>query len=379
MIKKLIVFGLFFLQLLQVSAQNLKKLTIIIAEIPAIDLADLTVYLASDFNNWNPKSDVYQFKINKQSQLQLKISLPVSIVNFKITKGSWEKVECDFNGEEINNRSLKLNNDTTIYLKISAFADQFIRKIVESTRSKNVKIIDSAFYIPQLGLKRRIWVYLPSSYQNGKKKYPVLYMHDGQNLFDNATSGYGEWGVDETLDSISKSDDKQSIVIGIDHGGGDRLLEYNPFDSRFGKGKGGAYVDFIMKTLKPLIDRNYRTLNTPKNTGVIGSSMGGLISLYAALKYPKTFGVAGVFSPAFWVAPLIYDFAEKKKWNKKTRIFLLAGELESKEMIPDMRKMYELLINKGYPASNLKFVIQPDGQHSEWFWHREFVEFYKWL
>ena len=379
MMKKLIVFGLFFLQLLQVSAQNFKKLTIIIAELPEIDLADLTVYLTGDFNNWNPKNDAHQFKINKQSQLQLTLSLTVSIVNFKITKGSWEKVECNAYGEGITNRSLKLNNDTTIYLKIPGFTDQFTNKIVESTRSKNVKILDSAFYIPQLGVKRRIWVYLPTSYQKGKMKYPVMYMHDGQNLFDKVTSGFGEWGVDEILDSIYKSDDKESIVVGIDHGGGDRLLEYNPFDSRFGKGKGDAYVDFIVKTLKPLIDQNYRTLKTPKTTSIIGSSMGGLISLYATLKYPKIFGVAGVFSPAFSVAPLIYDFAEKNKLKKKTRIFFLAGELESKEMVPNMRKMYDLLIKKGYPAANLKFVIQPDGQHSEWFWHREFPEFYKWL
>ena len=335
--------------------------------------------MASDFNNWNPKNDVYQFKINQQSQLQLTLFLPVSTINFKLTKGSWESVECDRYGDGINNRSLLLNNDTTMYLKVAAFANQFGKKVIKSTASNNVKTLDSAFYIPQLGVKRKIWVYLPPSYQSGKKKYPVLYMHDGQNLFDNASSGYGEWGVDEILDSISKSDDKESIVVGIDHGGGDRLLEYNPFDSRFGKGKGDAYVDFIVKTLKPLIDRNYRTLNTPKNTGVIGSSMGGLISLYAALKYPKTFGVAGIFSPAFWVAPLIYDFAEKNKLNKKTKIFFLAGELESKEMVPDIRKMYDLLIRKGYPRSHLKFVAQPDGQHSEWFWHREFSKFYKWL
>jgi len=192
MMKKIIVFGLFFLHLLQVSAQNLKKLTIIIAELPAIELADLTVYLASDFNNWNPKNDAHQFKINKQSQLQLTLSLPINIVNFKITKGSWENVECNNSGEGINNRSLKLNNDTTIYLKIPAFADQFINKIVELTRSKNLKILDSAFYVPQLGAKRRIWVYLPTSYQKGKMKYPVMYMHDGQNLFDKATSGFGE-------------------------------------------------------------------------------------------------------------------------------------------------------------------------------------------
>lgn len=378
MIKKLMLFSIFFSQVLQISAQNLKKLTIILSELPQIKMAHSTLFLAGDFNNWNPQNDTHKFIINEQSQHQLTLSLPISTVNFKLTKGSWEKVECNRNGEAINNRSIKLNKDTTIFLKVAAFSDQFSKQTIKSTASKNVRILDSAFYIPQLGVKRRIWIYLPSSYQNIKNKFPVLYMQDGQNLFDSATSGFGEWGVDEVLDSLSKLPVNESIIVGIDNGGADRLNEYNPFESRFGKGKGDDYVDFIVKTLKPYLDKNYRTIKSPGNTAIAGSSMGGLISLYAAIKYPKTFGVAGIFSPAFWISPLIYDFIEQSKLNRKTKFYFLVGALESKEMVPDMQKMYDLLIEKGHSKKNLRFVTKPDGQHSEWFWRREFPEFYKW-
>lgn len=378
-IKKLILLGIIFFQILQVSAQNLKKLTIILSNLPQNNMANTNLFLAGDFNNWNPKNESHQFIKNKQSQLELTLSLPVSIINFKITKGSWEKVECNSNGEGINNRSIKLNKDTIIYLKVAAFTDQFKALTIKSTASKNVQILDSAFYIPQLGVKRRVWIYLPTSYQNKKLKFPVMYMHDGQNLFDKTTSGYGEWGVDEILDSISKATHKESIIVGIDHGGVDRLIEYNPYDSKFGKGKGNAYLDFIVNNLKPYIDEHYRTIKSKGSTGITGSSMGGLISFYAAIKYPKTFGVAGVFSPAFWIASQLYNEVENTSANKKTKFYFLAGDMESKDMVPNMKKIYDLLLIKGYPAENLKFVIKPDGQHSEWFWHREFPDFYNWL
>ena len=113
-------------------------------------------------------------------------------------------------------------------------------------------------------------------------------MHDGQNLFDKNTSGYGEWKVDEALDKLYREKGLKLIVVGIDHGGSERLNEYSPFkNEKYGGGKGDAYLDFVVNTLKPYIDSNYRTLSDKKNTGIMGSSMGGLISHYAALKFPK--------------------------------------------------------------------------------------------
>ncbi len=204
-------------------------------------------------------------------------------------------------------------------------------------------------------------------------------MQDGQNLFDKSTSGYGEWGVDEVLDSLSIMNVKESIIVGIDHGGENRLTEYNPFDNKqFGKGKGDQYADFIVKTLKPFVDEHYRTFKNKKHTSIAGSSMGALISMYTIAKYPTVFGNAGIFSPSFWIAPTFYDYLLKRNL-KKSKIYLVAGQLESEDMVSDIKKIYDELILKGSRKSNLKLMIKPDGKHSEWFWHREFPEFYKWL
>jgi predicted alpha/beta superfamily hydrolase len=199
-------------------------------------------------------------------------------------------------------------------------------KDIQHTVSKNVTVIDTAFFIPQLKRTRRVWIYLPESYNASRlKKYPVLYMHDGQNVFDEATSFAGEWGVDEALDSLTEKT-KECIVVAVDNGGDKRMNEYNPYDhKKFGKGEGDKYVDFLVKTLKPFIDKKYRTLKDRPNTFIAGSSMGGLISLYAVLKYPKIFGGAGVFSPAFWVAPALYNEIKKKTGAVNAKVYFMAG------------------------------------------------------
>src|SRR2546423_2104431 len=137
---------------------------------------------------------------------------------YKITKGGWDKVERKKDGSDIQNRFFKLTSDTAISISIEEWADRFPVKPRAHTASKNVHIIDTAFVIPQLNRVRRVWIYLPPDYSSSKKNYPVLYMHDGQNVFDDATSFAGEWGVDETLDSLSRVNKKyEAIVVAIDH------------------------------------------------------------------------------------------------------------------------------------------------------------------
>ncbi|MDA9555129.1 alpha/beta hydrolase-fold protein [Pelobium sp.] len=357
----------------------MKNLTLIIKSLPQnISIKD-SIYLAGDFNNWNPKSEDFKFKINEHGEAQLQLQLASSSMAFKLTKGSWENVEVDGKGNDINNRYLELNHDTTLFISVAAFKDAFIKSTKKSTKSKNVNIVDSAFYIPELQTKRRIWIYLPADYTTSYRKYPVIYMHDGQNLFDNLTSGYGEWGVDEILDSLTQKNQQEFIVVGIDHGGESRLVEYNPYESKFGKGKGDAYVDFIVKTLKPFIDSHYQTLKDKRNTIIAGSSMGGLISMYAGIKYPNVFGCVGVFSPSFWIAPQLYNFVKSEKVNGSSKFYLIAGAKESDEMIPDLEKMYRLLLDKGWNPRNLEIHINPNGKHNERFWHQEFPDFINWL
>jgi hypothetical protein len=155
---------------------------------------------------------------------------------------------------------------------------------------------------PQLRNTRDIQVYLPPSYKASGRHYPVIYMHDGQNLFDPELSFAGEWGVDETMERLAPVG-FEGIVVAIPNMGGERAHEYSPWvDPRGGGGKGDAYLDFITDTLKPQIDGRFRTLRDREHTGIVGSSMGGLISLYGFLRAPGVFGFCGAMSPSLWFA-----------------------------------------------------------------------------
>ncbi|HET7234691.1 MAG TPA: alpha/beta hydrolase-fold protein [Longimicrobium sp.] len=281
--------------------------------VPAVMPADSPVYVAGSFNGWNPGDP--GSRLARGADGTYAITLPESIrggIEFKFTLGSWERVEVDSAGGSVNNRHFIIPQTGAVTWTGTVAGWQDPRKIParKSTRRPTVTVLDTAFPIPQLHRTRRVWVYLPPDYASSSKRYPVLYMHDGQNVFDDSTSGFGEWGVDETLDSLYAAGDPGIIVVAVDHGGAKRLDEYSPFiNPRHGGGEGDAYVDFLARTLKPFIDRRYRTRPGRLSTGVAGSSMGGLISLYAALKYPDVFGRAGIFSPALWFSDRNYAYA----------------------------------------------------------------------
>ena len=305
-------FFFFITALLTLSVTAQEKIRIEIKSLPSNSPDNSSIFVAGNFNGWNPQNKNYQFQKNEKGYF-LELSLNEGSYEYKITRGGWDKVECTKEGKDVGNRTLKADAEATIEVSVEGWKDLFSSSSQprKSTANKNVRVIDTAFFIPQLNRKRRVWIYLPLSYNSSTKKYPVLYMHDGQNVFDDATSFSGEWGVDEALDTLGLKY-KECIVVGIDNGGDKRLNEYCPYDFNLGGiaannrsnvGEGGKYVDFLAKTLKPYIDKKYRTLKDSKNTFMAGSSMGGLISMYALLKYPKVFGGAGVFSPAFWVGP----------------------------------------------------------------------------
>jgi len=244
----------------------------------------------------------------------------------------------------------------------------------ESSASKNV----STFTIeaPQLKTTKKIWIYLPEDYSATAKKYSVIYMHDAQNLFDSKTAYSGEWNVDEKLDSLKAP----VIVVGIEHGNDKRIDELTPFkNEKYGGGNADNYLDFIVKTLKPYIDKNYRTKPKAKNTIIMGSSLGGLVSYYAILKYPETFGKAGVFSPSFWFSNDIYTLPEKAP-KIKTKIYFLCGDKESDDMVKDMTKMERLLDTKRCYCLHLtKSKIVKGGEHNEKLWRDGFVKAVLWL
>ena len=245
----------------------------------------------------------------------------------------------------------------------------------QNTASKQVTTFE--IDAPQLNCKRKIWVYLPKTY-NSKidKKFPVLYMHDAQNLFDAKTSFAGEWNVDETLDSLNA----EVIVIGIEHGNEKRLDELTPFkNEKYGGGNGDKYLDFIVTTLKPYIDKTYKTKPNKKNTAIFGSSLGGLISYYAVLKYPEVFGKAGVFSPSFWFSKDIFEMTQKTK-KLKAKIYFMCGDNEDAEMVPDVNKMVYLVDSiRCHCLALNKTEIVKGGQHNEKLWRENFKKAYLWL
>ncbi len=246
----------------------------------------------------------------------------------------------------------------------------------QSTASKQV----STFVIeaPQLQTTKKIWLYLPKNYANSTKKYPVIYMHDAQNLFDAKTSYAGDWNVDEKLDSLNA----QVIIVGIEHGNEKRIEELTPYKNpKYGGGNADKYLDFIVTTLKPEIDKKYRTKPTSKNTTIMGSSLGGLVSFYAVIKYPEVFGKAGVFSPSFWYSNDIYTYMEKSKKNK-AKIYFLCGDKETEDnsMVLDLNKMEHLLNkNRCYCLNLNEKKIVKGGQHNEKLWRDGFVNAITWL
>ena len=349
--------------------------------------AERTVHIAGSFNAWNPSAT----PLIADSSGRWSLTLPTDVrgnIEFKFTLGSWATVETTALGADVANRSFTIPNSgpATLDVTVAGWHDSTSSAASapkKSTATRSVSILSDSFAIPQLGRHRRVWIYLPLGYAKGTRRYPVLYMHDGQNVFDAAASFAGEWGVDETLDSLRA----RAIIVAVDNGGNARMSEYNPWkaaNASLGGGEGDRYVDFLVTTLKPYIDRRYRTLRDPAHTGIMGSSMGGLISLYALLKRPDVFGRAGVFSCACWVArPYVYEFARQAgKPRKNERIYFVGGALETKdgEQARDQREMVDTLVAAGWRRNvDVKSVVSEDGKHSEWFWRREFPAAFLWL
>lgn len=230
-----------------------------------------------------------------------------------------------------------------------------------------------------LGNQRNVRVYLPPGYeQNPDQRYPVLYVHDGQNVFDSATAAFGvEWGLDETAEHLIRSGQLPPMIIVAADNTPDRLAEYSPIpDPGHGGGKAEAYGRFLVDELKPFVDRQYRTKGDRENTGVMGSSMGGLVSLYLGFKHPSTFGLVGALSPSLWWADRQAS-RELVTSDGPDRIWLDAGTREGRDangngvsdVIDDTRALGHRLAEAGWIADNDLFYREvQDGTHTEASW-----------
>lgn len=361
------------------------QVTILLEGIPKNTPETTSIYIAGDFQNWDPGSEAHRLVYNKESNNYF-ITLPTELekIQFKITRGEWESVESDASGNDIANRVYQAEDGDTLKIHIQSWKDLTSKGALEnsiSTAAENVHILTDSFFMPALNRHRRIWIYLPPNYIESNHRYPVLYMHDGQNIFDSKTSYAGEWSVDETLNKIYEKEVDGVIVVGIDNGEKWRSNEYAPWVNKKEKegGAGDKYADFIVHELKPYIDSNYRTLSEREHTGIMGSSLGALISMYTAMKYQDVFSKVGAFSSAYWFNPEIYNFVKYQKKLYPMRFYQNVGLLEGKDMIRGMQKMEKALQKAGFEKGEINSMLHEDGNHSEWYWEREFEEAFLWL
>lgn len=248
-----------------------------------------------------------------------------------------------------------------------------------SSAADNVHVLPEAFEMPGLERSRQIRIYLPPGYEQGDRRYPVLYMHDGQNLFDDVTSYAGEWGVDETLNELAGQEGPELIVVGIDNGQERRMNELSPWPNpEFGAAEGREYMTFIVDVVKPFVDRSYRTLPGQEHTAIMGSSMGGLISHYALFEYPQVFSRAGVFSPSYWYSDEVFSSSDVDRLADNSRLYLLIGAKEG-GAAKDLRRMHEQLIDDGLNGERIVAKVVPGGWHHESFWRAHFGEAVEWL
>lgn len=254
------------------------------------------------------------------------------------------------------------------------------KEIPVSTANSNVTVIEKQFTIPQLQRTRGIRVYLPPGYSQSEQHYPVLYMHDGQNVFDNATSYAGEWKVDETLDQLSAEMGINLIVVAVDNGGEKRMNELSPWGNKeFGEAEGEQYMRLIVDVIKPYIDSTYRSLPDQANTAIMGSSMGGLISHFAMYRYPHVFSKAGIFSPSYWFSQAVYTYSQNHALNPSAKLFFVVGSKEGETMVKDMQNMVKQIVDQGHKQELIKARVVQGAKHNESFWAAEFSAAIQWL
>jgi predicted alpha/beta superfamily hydrolase len=237
-----------------------------------------------------------------------------------------------------------------------------------------------------LGNTRHVFVYLPPGYDAGDRRYPVLYMQDGQNLFDpNLSFIRGQdWRLDETAQWLIETRAIEPlIIVGIDHAGVGRAYEFAPTrDARRGEG-GGAdrYGAMLASELKPWIDARYRTRADAASTGVGGSSMGGLVTLYLALTRSDVFGRAAIMSPSlWWDRRYAITLAREIDHKLPLRIWLDAGTDEGYSTLQNVRMLKNLLIRRGWRAGeDLRYVEVRGGRHSEQDWSARAADMLKYL
>lgn len=339
------------------------------------------IYITGNFNKWNPKDPDYKMQALDDTSYYIEICDKIlnDSIEYKFTKGGWENVELDkYNNITPNRKVEKLLKKTEDLV----YKWRYNWAPYKKEFSPNIELVDDEFFIPQLSKTRKIWALLPYNYQKSKKHYPVLYLQDAQNLFNEGAT-YGNWEIDNKLSVLAEYGRGEIIVIAVEHGDEDRIKEYI-FDNESitENAEGKKYIRFITDTLKPYIDSKYRTKKDRENTGIGGSSLGGLISIYAGFLYPEVYSKLMIFSPSLWVEPNnnfpLIQFSKPYK----TKIYIYGGRHEGSRMVGRIR-LFEKALKKTTIQKlfdfEVKTNINAEGTHQEFYWSQEFPRAVEWL
>lgn len=338
------------------------------------------VYLSGNFNDWHTQDKRFEMQRIGNGlyhyQFPANFNYPDELL-YKFTKGDWSEVEIDKYGNRTENRSCRQHSGVR-----KEHVQRWRRNWLPFRENflPRIELLSDEFEMPQLNKKRKIWALLPHDYYESSEHYPVLYLQDAQNLF-NDNAAFGNWEIDKKLAVMSEYKIGKIIIIAIEHAEADRIKEYNVGKTVLGVGQGKKYIRFVTDTLKPFVDQKYRTRSGRESTGIGGSSMGGLVSVYSGLMYPEVYGKLMIFSPSLWVVPKMdfsgADFDEPSD----TKVYLYAGGEESATMIGHLKQFKNNLLKSAIASDKIKIKlsINDQGKHNETYWSDEFPKAIEWL
>jgi len=344
-----------------------------------ISLADFStekgaVYLTGNFNGWKPADSRYQLSPVGENHYNIEIPLtiiPHGSLDYKYTRGDWSAVELNSSGKHSPNRKWESGmdspNDTvTKWLKDDDLNYATYYPVIED--------LSAIFKVPEPIKTRRISILLPWNYHHTTERYSIVYLQDGQNLFQDK-SPFGNWHIDRKLARLAAQKNKGVIILAVDHTHQNRIAEYTPpHIPDLAEAYGKDYIEFLKNEIIPYVNKNYRTIGDARHTVIGGSSMGGLISLYAHIAFPQVFGKALIFSPSLWLIPNIFEWLRNNSSNRmETMTYIYCGGKESEEMVQHIFSLYQ-----GLRDINLKneivMKINSQGEHHESFWGEAFYE-----
>lgn len=336
--------------------------------VPAETPEQPAVHVAGDFQGWQPLSDGHRLTRVSPELWEGTFPVPAGEIAYKYVRGTWLRVEKGPRGEEIEDRSLLVDGDRIVEDSVAGWADMPPR---QSTIVGDVRTLEA--------LERPVLVYLPPGYESSGRRYPVLYMFDGQNVFDAATSFAGEWQADETAERlIAAGEIEPLIIVAVANGGSARIDEYTPWaDPSFSNPGGGgqAHLQRIIQELKPRVDARFRTETAPSRTALSGSSLGGLMTVYGLHAHPEVFGRGAALSPSIWWSDRrLIRFVTESGRPSGAWVYADMGTGESGG-VPSLLALRDAWVAAGFELGTNLFVEEvPGGVHNEGSWRARFPD-----